>query len=204
MIRKTLKVLAVALIPLVCASGVFAAKKADKAGRAGMTPEEMAAAWEKIATPSESHKLLDAMAGNFTAVVKYWIAPDQPPVESKATSQNEMILGGRYLKQSYKGDFRGKPIEGMGIIGYDNVRKKYTAMWVDTSGTDMLLTEGDADAAKKTIKAQGTFKDSLTGKQGKLRTVTELVDASTIKYELYKTRSGKETKVLEVTYSKAK
>lgn len=200
MFRKTVKVLALALIPLVCASGAFAAK--GKGGAKGPTPEEMAAAWAKAATPGENHKILNAMAGKFTATVKYWMSPDQPPTESKATSENEMILGGRYLQQKYKGDFRGSPIEGVGIVGYDNTSQKYLAIWVDSASTDVLVTEGTGDA--KSIKAKGSFTDSLTGKQGKLRTVTELVDADTVKYELYKTRRGKEAKVLEVEYKRAK
>lgn len=200
MIRKTLKVLALALIPFICASGAQAAK--GKAGGKQPTPGEMAAAWAKAAAPGDNHKILNAMAGNFTATVKYWISPDQPPTESKASSQNEMILGGRYLQQKYKGDFRGSPIEGLGIVGYDNTGKKYMAIWVDSASTDVLVTEGSGDA--KSISATGNFTDTLTGKRGKLRTVTEVTDADTIKYELYKTRRGKEAKVLEVVYSRTK
>lgn len=201
MIRKSLKVLAIALVPFVCASGAFA--KARGGGKA-QTPEEMAAAWAKAAAPGEYHKMLEAMAGKFDATVKYWMPGTDAPVESKATSENEMILGGRYLQQVYKGDFRGSPIEGRGIVGYDNVGQKFMAMWVDSASTDVLITDGSADSAKKTINARGTFMDSLTGKQGRLRTVTELTDADTIKYELYKTRRGKESKVLEVVYKRKK
>ena len=204
MIAKSLKVLALALIPFVCVSDASARGKSKGGGAKAATPEEMAAAWAKAAAPGEYHKMLEAMAGKYTATVKYWTAEGQPPVESKATSDNEMILGGRYLQQNYKGDFRGAPIEGRGIVGYDNVGQRFMAMWVDSASTDVLMTEGTADAAKKTIKANGTFKDSLTGKQGRMRTVTELTDADNIKYELYKTRNGKEGKVLEVIYTKAK
>ncbi len=195
MIRKSLKVLAIAL---VCATS------ANAAGAKKPTQEELAAAWAKAAAPGEKHKVLEQMAGNFDAVVKYWGPGDDKPTESKATSQNEMVLGGRYLKQTYKGDFRGQPIEGMGLVGYDNTGKKYMAIWIDSASTDVLTTEGQAETENghAIIRATGKFTDSLTGKPGKLRTNTELVNDKTIKYELYKTRGGKESKVLEVTYTK--
>ena len=196
MISIRAKLVALALIPLCAVAASAAGKK--------LSPEEMAAVWAKAAAPGENHKMLEAMAGDFTASVKYWITADAQPTESKGTSHNEMVLGGRYLKQSYKGDFRGSPIEGIGLVGYDNTAQKYEAIWIDSASTDVLTTEGQADSAHKILKANGRFTDSLSGRPGKLRTVTEIVDANTIKYELYKTRNGKEGKVLEVTYTRNK
>ena len=147
MIAKSLKVLALALIPFVCVSDASARGKGKGGAAKTATPEEMAAVWAKAAAPGEHHKMLEAMVGKYDAAVKYWTNSDQPPVESKATSENEMILGGRYLQQTYKGDFRGSPIEGRGITGYDNVGQKFMAMWVDSASTDVLMTEGTAVAA---------------------------------------------------------
>jgi hypothetical protein len=105
------KITALAVV-LALATGTvaFAGKKAGK-GRPKLTPEEMMAAWEKAGAPGDQHKFLGELAGNFSAAVKHWIAAGEPATESKGTSTNELILGGRFLRQTYKGDFRGKPIE---------------------------------------------------------------------------------------------
>jgi hypothetical protein len=197
MIRQYMLVLVVVLLPLA-ASGALAASGKAKAP----TAAERAAAWEKAAAPGEHHQLLEQMAGEFDVTVKYWAMPDEPVAESKGTCTNEMILGGRYLQQTYKGAFRGGTIEGKGIIGYDNVGQKFMQMWIDSASTDVLLTEGPAQPGKKVIAGTGAFTDTWTGQKGKLRTVTTLVDAKTIRYELFKPRGGKEARVLEITYSR--
>lgn len=187
---------ALALVTALCVPAY--AKK-----NAAPSLEDMKAAWAKAASPGEHHKILEAMVGNWDAKVKHWISGDQAPAETKGSSKTEMILGGRYLRQEYKGEFRGTPIEGLGLIGYDNTAKQYESIWIDSASTDVLVTDGQSEDGKS-IKATGKFTDALSGKPGKLRTVTTLVDKDTIHYELYKTRGGKEYQVLDVTYTRAK
>jgi hypothetical protein len=190
----------VLLASLVWTTAALAAEEAVVRSRDQMTPDEMMAAWKKAATPNENHAFLATMAGSFTASVKHWIRPDQPPSETTGTSVQEMILGGRFLKQTYRGEFRGQPIEGFGLTGYDNLRRRYTSIWLDSSGTETLVTHGVRGSSGRVIQANGTFDDTMTGKRGKVRTVTESVDDRTIRYEMYKTREGQEHKILEVVY----
>ena len=56
--------------------------------------------WMKYATPGESHKLLEPMAGRWNAKTTMWETPGSPPQESTGTSENTWVLGGRYLEQS--------------------------------------------------------------------------------------------------------
>jgi hypothetical protein len=46
------------------------------------------------------------------------------PPQPKARAKNEMIMGGRYLMGSYKGEMMGMPFEGYSMTGYDNAAKK--------------------------------------------------------------------------------
>ncbi len=41
------------------------------------------------------------------------------------------------------------PFHGIGTEGYDNVRKKFMASWIDNMGTGILLMEGTYDALRK-------------------------------------------------------
>src|SRR5690606_39485806 len=67
------------------------------------TPEEMKA-WQDNMTPGLEHQWLASMNGEWDATVTMWMDPSQPPNESKATTVNEMIMGGLYQRSSHTGD----------------------------------------------------------------------------------------------------
>ena len=73
------------------------------------TPEEMKA-WQDNMTPGENHQWLASMNGNWDATVKMWMDPTQPPNISKATTKNEMILGGLYQRSQHSGTMMGMPL----------------------------------------------------------------------------------------------
>ena len=43
----------------------------------------------------------------------------------------------------------GQPFSGVGIDGYDNLRKKYVTTWIDTMGTGIFSMEGTASAMER-------------------------------------------------------
>ncbi len=66
------------------------------------------------------------------------LAQAEPPAASPpamaGTTTNSLIFGGRFLKQEVRGTVEGHPpFEGIGITGYDNIRKEYQSVWFDNS-----------------------------------------------------------------------
>lgn len=61
----------------------------------------------------------------------------------------KMILGGRFLQQEVNGEMMGMPMNGIGITGYDNLKKKYVGFWIDNMGTGMYTMEGEMDKEGK-------------------------------------------------------
>jgi len=158
--------------------------------------------WQKLATPGAPHKVLARMAGTWNAKMKSWMEPDQPPMESTGTSETKMILGGRYLQMDYTGDMMGSPFTGLGITGYDNHTKKYVSTWVDSMGTAILFFEGAGSADGTTITQECRYDDPVKGPM-KWRSVTRIVDDNTHEFEMYGTdKSGKEEKMMEITYTR--
>ena len=167
-----------------------------------MDMQAMMEAYRKLATPGPPHKLLERMAGSWTTRFKSWMEPDQPPEETTGTCEQKMILGGRFLQQEFGGEMMGSPFEGFGIMGYDNHTKKYFSTWMDTMGTAMVYFEGTAGADGKTITQTGRYDDPVQGPM-EFRSVTAIVDDDTLTIEMYSTgKSGKETKMMEGTYSR--
>ncbi|HXK61080.1 MAG TPA: DUF1579 family protein [Acidobacteriota bacterium] len=94
----------------------------------------------KATEPGQYHKYLEPFVGNWDVTVRMWGRPGQPPSESKASSEQTLIMDGRFLHQTFRGTFMGKPFEGLGLKGYDNVKKMYVSAWIDNSSTTIVQT----------------------------------------------------------------
>jgi hypothetical protein len=167
--------------------------------------EAMMKIWQEVATPGEPHKFLSQSVGTWETASKAWMDPSQPPEESKGTTKFTMILGGRFLQQEATGQMMGQPFKGIGIVGYDNFRKKYTMIWIDDAGTALYTAEGTADPTGKTITFLGKMDDPLTGEKDKtVKYVSKMIDQDKQVFEMYAMEGGKEMKTMEMTYTRKK
>ncbi len=114
------------------------ASPAPKRAAKPMTEEEMMAQWQAAMTPSDGHARLMPMVGTWHATTTFRMAPEAPETVSEGSSVHRLVLGGRFLEQLYKGTSMGMPFEGMGFTGFDNVRRKYIGVWMDTFGTGLM------------------------------------------------------------------
>jgi Protein of unknown function (DUF1579) len=156
----------------------------------------------RLATPGAPHKLLAKMAGSWNTKTKAWMEPDQAPMESAGTSEQKMILGGRFLQQEFTGDMMGSPFTGIGVNGYDNHTKKYVSTWMDSMGTGIYFFEGTASEDGKTITQECRYDDPIKGPMT-WRAVTKIPDDNTQLFEMYGIdKTGKEEKMMEITYTR--
>ncbi len=169
---------------------------------------EMMKKVQEYATPGEHHKHLDAMAGKWDVVVRWWMQPDAPAEESKGTSEFKWIYDGRYLQQT--ADMPpcapDQPaFQGMGLYGYDNAKKQAFSVWLDNMGTGIMVAWGTCEAGGKVINMSGEYADPMTGDPSrKFRTVTRLGEKDKFVYEMYVAGpDGKEFKMMEITYTRA-
>ncbi|HEX5221729.1 MAG TPA: DUF1579 domain-containing protein [Verrucomicrobiae bacterium] len=168
------------------------AKKADGG-------HDMAAA----IAPGAKHKALEPFVGEWNAEVKAWMAPGQPPTESKGTAKATWILDGRYVQEEFSGDFMGQPFRGMSLTGYDNVRGKYRGVWIDNMSTTIVTSEGDFDAANKTLTCNGDYACAMTGDKNKqARMITRIVSKDKHVFEMHDPSLGANSKVMEITYTR--
>ncbi len=158
--------------------------------------------YTKLATPGAQHKLLESMVGTWNTKTKSWMDPTQPPMESDGSCEHKMLLDGRFLRQVCTGDMMGQPFTGIGLNGYDNHTHKYVSTWMDSMGTGIYLFEGTASADGKTITQLSSYDDPMEGHM-KLRAVTTIVDENSHVFEMFSTgKSGKETRMMEITYTR--
>ena len=193
------------ILTLTLVAGAGIARGDEKAAPAAPNQDEMMKAWTAQATPGPVHKALEGTVGSWNVKTKMWMAPGAPPAESTGTSENAMILGGRFLEQRYSGTMMGQPFNGIGVTGYDNYKKRVVATWIDSASTSIMEMEGSADETGKVITCTGTMNDVVGKKPMKVKSRVTIVDADHHKYESWHTGpGGKWSQDLEITYTRKK
>ena len=158
--------------------------------------------YTKVGTPGEPHKLLSKLEGSWTTRSRGWMEPGKPPIESTGACEQKLILGGRFLQQTYTGDMMGQPYTGINLLGYNNHTGKYESIWVDTMNTAIYYFKGSASADGKTITQKCSYNDPVKGPSD-WRTVTRIKDDGTQEFEMFLTpRGGKEEKMMEMTIAR--
>lgn len=157
--------------------------------------------WMDYMTPSEPHKNMAKMTGDWTYTSKMWMDPSQPAMEANGTAKFEMLMDGRFLKLTVKGTMMGMPFDGMGITGYDNAAKMYQSSWCDNMGTTVMYMTGTADA-KGVITLKGGMMDPVSGKVLDEKQVMWADGDNKYIMEMYQTENGVESKVMEITYTR--
>lgn len=157
----------------------------------------------KAATPGDAHKKLGPMVGTFTASIKTWMQPGQPPLETSGVSENTWALDGRWVEQRYNGTFMGMPFKGIGYTGYDNIKKKYVGTWMDNMSTWVMSSTGTAEGNAYTFTS--TMDDPVTGKPSPIKQKVTVVDDDHHTMEMWSTApDGSMYKVMEIAYSRKK
>jgi hypothetical protein len=186
---------ALALLWLLSGPGAGAG---DKKEGEGPSSEKIMELRKKLGTPGPNHKLLEPLAGEFTCKVKLYL-PGKPAVESEGTLSRKWILEGRFLLERYEGKVFDKPFTGIGWIGYDNQKKKFTVAWIDSMSTSITTSLGTYDAGTKTFTYTSEEDSPYFGGRVKARDVLRLVDADTQTMEMYRQpKDGKEFKSMDI------
>jgi hypothetical protein len=187
------------------------AKSAQPAQAHGGQDAEMAEVmkkFEEYGTVGEHHKYLEPLVGKWNYTMKWWMSADGPADESTGTSEYKLIFDGRYLQQEVSMPSQeGHPeFKGKGLVGYDNLRKRYESVWFDNMGTGMMVGHGEAEQGGKVIKTSGTSACPMSGQTDKKwRSVLTINGPDKHTFEMFEPGAdGKEFRVMEIVYTRAK
>ena len=136
---------------------------------------------QELATPGEAHKRLDYFTGDWDFSTSMMGMPSEP-----GSQTIKWILGGRYLQSNVNGTLMGQPFEGLGLLGYDNYKKKYTYVWCASNSTTLLTSEGLADQTGKVITLFGTMDEWMDGTHDKaVKYIYRIIDEDTYEFEVH-------------------
>jgi len=154
--------------------------------------------WMEYATPGSVQKMIAMSDGEWNTDITFWMAPGAPPSKQSGKCVNKMILGGRFQESKHSGSFAGQPFEGIGTMGYDNLKKVFQSSWVDNMSTGIMYMEGKWDDATRSVTFTGKCTNPGTGKEMTVREVYKIVDDNTHQMEMYQTENGTEYKSMEM------
>lgn len=173
--------------------------------RPGSDPQAAMTAWQSAMTPGDGHRRLEPIIGSWEIKSTFWGAPDAPPEVTVGSSEHRWVLGGRFVAQVYRGTFMGRPFDGLGYTGYDNVRGRYVGAWMDTLGTGMMHSVGTGKATASRLAFTSTMIDPAGGDEQPLESLITIQDGSRHTYEMWtKTPNGKRHRMMLLEYTRRK
>ena len=210
---KSKFVTAVMLAALAGAPAFSQDKKAEKPAGGKPSESDMMAMMMELAKPGEHHTFMqNNTVGNWTYTLKAWMGdPSAPPTESTGTCQTKAVMGGRYFVSDIEGKFpmpgpdgkiQNMDFRGMSTEGYDNVKKKFVATWIDNMGTSIMMMEGSYDKGARTLTYTAEY-EPMPGMKIKAKQVVKFVNHVEHVMEWYEDRGGKEVKTMEIVYKRA-
>jgi hypothetical protein len=199
-----------ALTMLVVVAGLLGSATVMAQDAPAMDPKKAAEmqkvmdAMQRAGTPGPEHARLKAMAGTYDVATRYWMEPGAEPQEMNGKAELKMILGDRYQVQEFSGNIMGQPYSGHGLMGYDNVKKKYFSLWADSMSTGLYTGEGTADKEGRVFTMATQMTDPVTGKVQKGKDVMTLNPDGSMTSEMWAParKGGKMFKMMELRYTK--
>jgi len=200
--------------PSVATSPVAAPAAPTQSGVGTPNQAEMMKQMMELSKLNDNHKLLTSLDGTWNFTIKFWMNPDPnaKPQTSSGTVVRKSIMGGRYVIMDVSGKMQmpgedGKmkdvTFKGMGVEGYDNVKQKFVASWVDNMGTGIEFSEGTYDPASKSFTYTSEI-EPMPGIKTQLREVVTLIDKDHMSLDWYENQGGQEKKTMEINYTRAK
>ncbi|MCI0361250.1 MAG: DUF1579 domain-containing protein [Planctomycetaceae bacterium] len=170
---------AVALVACCMAAFTFAQERKEPA------PADQEAFLKRLATPGEHHERLGPLAGKWKLAVKWRSGPADKWAESAGTAEYQWILGRRFLQESFQYDMGSQSLAWLGVYGYDNYQKQYTAVWVDNMGTNTEFASAQYDQEAKTFTFLGEQDDPLTKGKRKFKWIITLDGPDSLRFDSY-------------------
>ena len=188
-------------------SGVDAQKKNQQeksnAGKSDAGAEDEINAYLKASQPGPEHAKLKMRVGNWQVAGAFYMAPGAPPMQSKGTANIRPMMGGRYFRENYTGEFMGLKFTGMGISGYDKGLKKFVSTWIDSMSTGVMSSEGTASG--DVISYVGEYFDPMRKQLVKTKSVLTLKSRKAHTITMYEfSEDGSARKVMELNYTRVK
>jgi hypothetical protein len=195
------------------APALSAEKSADQkplTAEARLPNDDLAAAMQERGKVSEKDiAVLMPLAGTWDFTESFWTPPKGEPEHAIGTVTNDFTLDRHYFSSKASGSLnigrQSMPFEAQEFIGFDTAKKAFSFIAIDTLTTGMTTGSGSYDEKSHVIKETGRFTNPLTGLEQDFRSEITVVDADHYTRSIFAAhKSGRETKLVEIDYTRRK
>jgi hypothetical protein len=188
------------------ALGVGLQNRPDKPYAVDPAPDAMAR-WLASTIPGERHEWLARFVGEWNTTTNLWMDPDGEPTRLRGRSTIEWMFGrGKWISETNETEpFPGReqPLESFGVTGYDNVKKQFVGVCVDSMATELRTLRGGLSPDGRTLTAFGTMDEPMTGELAKtIRYRWRLTDEDSFTLEIAEVIYGEPFTVVRVDYTR--
>lgn len=187
--------------------------KQDNAGKPDIAEEVMEVVsplpngmdlWMKSNKPGKPHKSLGQFIGKWD--VEMTVLGMGPATKSQGTAEYRWLVDGRWILRESEGSLMGMPVKSFSIIGFDNYKKKYVSVAVDSMTTSMLTAMGNKDMTGRNLIMYGKMDEPMSGELEKtVKYILRIVDDNKHVVEIHDLGIGeKNTKVIEMIFTRKK
>ena len=189
-----------AALLLLAATAVFAQDRGPQ--KPEVTPDTHRSA--DATKPGPEQEFLAKRAGEYIRTIKFVAQPNADATASTGTSKISVVLGGRFIVEENNDTVFGRPVSGTRIYGFNNITKRYEAVWMYTGSTGMICLTGTSSDSGKTVDLTGETRN-LHGGTVALNAVIRQVDDNQFVVTLMSAGAdGKEAAFQETTYTRKK
>ncbi|HEY3295046.1 MAG TPA: DUF1579 family protein [bacterium] len=184
-----MKRLLLVALGVMLAGGVFA-QTADSLAHQKIAPE---------------HGFLERLSGRWNTTVMWWpSAKDTQAVKVVGKSETHMILDGRFLLEQDSTRLSEKSYYTYGLMGYDNLKKKYVLSWADNVATGLLNLNGAVNDSGNVLTFEGERAEPK-GPKSTVKFVLRSLSGNYRQLEIWEGRAGgKSRKTMEIQYARGK
>lgn len=170
----------------------------------GVTPSELTPSeWVALSKPGPSHRLLDLFVGEWDATITFWSGPRAEPQVSRGRSSVEWILGKRFIKEDFTGELAGEKFQGLGIMGFDNGSRRFSNVWMESTGTALVISHGKYLADTNSFEFSAEVYDPLIGKTKTTRSTITITSHDGYRVEVMdQDAKGESYKSFEAAYTR--
>lgn len=166
---------------------------------------QMLSAWSRLSPPGRQHRLLQPLAGEWDLQAA-WQHRDSTSGIYRASSKRKWIMGHRFLLEEVRDDKIGAPFNGVGILGYDNLKRQFASFWIDEMSTSMVFCAGQEESDGRSISLTGTYDDPLTGERNRrFKNVITIADNNQHVFEMFEIApDGDCLKMYDIVYTRSR